>query len=92
MKLTIATIATIALGVITATSANAGLFDSAATSGWDTKKSDKYKLEAYGFDLRVYEWTPKGNPDVTCITAFGEKGPVGLQCFETKLPKKDTKK
>lgn len=89
MKLTIATIA---LGVITATSANAGLFDSVTTSGWDTKQSEKYKLEAYGYDLRVYEWTPKGNPDVTCITAFSEKGPVGLQCFETKLPEKDRKK
>ena len=89
MKLTIATIA---LGVITATSANAGLFDSAATSGWDTKESDKYKLESYGYDLRVYEWTPKGNPNVTCITAFSKTGPVGLQCFENELPEKDRKK
>jgi len=86
------TIATIALGVITATSANAGIFGSVATIDWETKKSDKYKLEAYGFDLRVYEWNPKGNPDVTCITAFGEKGPIGMQCFETKLPEKDRKK
>lgn len=81
MKLTIAALA---LGAFTATTANAGLFDSVATSDWETKKSDKYKLEAYGFDLRVYEWHPKGNPNVTCITAFSEKGPIGLQCFETE--------
>lgn len=89
MKLTIATIA---LGVITATSANAGLFDSVATSDWKTKQSEKYKLEAYGYDLRVYEWTPNGNPNVTCITAFGDSGPVGLQCFENEMLEKDRKK
>ena len=83
--------AAIALSAIAST-ASAGWLDSAATSSWDTKKSDKYKLEAYGFDLRVYEWSPKGNSDVTCITAFGEKGPVGLQCFENeKNEKKETK-
>ena len=79
MKLTIAALA---LGAFTATTANAGLFDSVATSDWETKKSDKYKLEAYGFDLRVYEWSPKGNPNIVCVTAFSEKGPIGLQCFE----------
>ena len=89
MKLTIATIA---VGLIAATSASAGWLDSAATSGWDTKESEKYKLEAYGFDLRVYEWNPKGNSNVTCVTAFGETGPVGLQCFENEMPEKDRKK
>lgn len=79
MKLTIATAA---LTALVATTANAGLFSSVATSDWDTKQSEKYKLEAYGFDLRVYEWSPKGNPNVVCVTAFGENGPVGLQCFE----------
>ena len=75
------------LAATVATTASAGLFDSLATSDWETKKSDNYKLDAYGFDLRVYEWTPKGNPNVTCITAFGEKGSVGLQCFENETKK-----
>jgi hypothetical protein len=78
------------LSAFTATSASAGWLDSVATKDWETKKSDKYKLEAYGFDLRVYEWNPRGNSNVTCITAFSEKGPIGLQCFENE--EKDRKK
>jgi hypothetical protein len=74
---------------LTSTVATAGLFSSTVTSGWDTKQAVKYKVETYGFDLRVYEWTPEGNPDITCTTAFGEKGPIGLQCFPTKVPTKD---
>ena len=73
-----------AVAATLATTASAGLFDSMATSDWETKKSDKYKLEAYGFDLRVYEWTPIGNPNVTCVAAFGEKGAVGMECFENE--------
>lgn len=76
-----------AVAATLATTASAGLFDSMVTSDWETKESDNYKLDAYGFDLRVYEWTPNGNPNMTCITAFGEKGSVGLQCFENEMKK-----
>ena len=76
-----------ALVATVATTASAGLFDSVATRNWDTKESDNYKLEAYGFDLRIYEWNPKGNPNVTCITGFSEVGSIGIQCFETKSDK-----
>jgi hypothetical protein len=68
---------------LTSTVAAAGIFSGAITSGWDSKEAKKYKVETYGFDLRVYEWVPEGNPDITCITAFGEAGALGLQCFPT---------
>jgi hypothetical protein len=68
---------------LTSTVAAAGIFSSAITSGWDSKEAIKYKVETYGFDLRVYEWSPEGNPNITCITAFGETGAVGFQCFPT---------
>lgn len=51
--------------------ANAGLWDSVATSGWpEVTPETKYKLDVYGFDARVYEYRPKGNPDILCIATF----------------------
>lgn len=42
-----------------------------------------YKLPTAGYDVRVYEFTPKGNPNLTCVMPFAEKaGAAGLQCFE----------
>jgi hypothetical protein len=42
----------------------------------------KYQLDTAGWNTRVYEWTPKSNPNVFCIAQFSEKGPVGMYCFE----------
>jgi hypothetical protein len=54
------------------------LFDSIMTGDWPTTESTKYKVEAYGFDIRVYEWTtPSGK---VCNTAFTSDGPVGIDC------------
>ena len=44
------------LAALTATSAHAGMFDSAATSNWPTKPTKKYKLDVYGYDARAYEF------------------------------------
>mgnify|MGYP001154969070 CR=1 FL=1 len=82
---------TAAIATVIATSANAGLFDSVATKNWDTKATEKYKIEAYGYDMRIYEWNPEGNPNITCITGFSEVGSIGLQCFKTE-EKKDRMK
>lgn len=68
--------------IATAQPAEAGLFDSMATSGWETRTSDKYKLEAYGFDLRVYEWVSKNDPNTMCTAVFGQTGPTGMQCWK----------
>jgi hypothetical protein len=45
---------------------------------------EKYALPTAGWDVRVYEWTPKGSADTACIMVFAEKGPVGMQCFAKK--------
>ena len=61
-----------------------------AADGWafwggqtlpEHQMDEAYRLPTKGWDTRVYEWTPKGNPDVTCIAQFSESGPVGMQCF-----------
>jgi hypothetical protein len=91
MKLTIASIA---LSVIAASSANAGLFDSLATSDWPVKESNAFKVEAYGYDFRVYEWVSEANPNVVCSVAIGNSNSapyMGMQCFE-KPDKKDLMK
>jgi len=60
--------------------AYAGLFDSAMTSSWDTVQSNHYKLEAYGYDARVYEWTPLDNPNVRCVFIASNES-SGASCY-----------
>jgi len=81
MKKSIAVImAAIALA---ATPVQAGLFDSMATSGWPNKVPEqKYTLDVYGFDVRVYEWTPKEDKNARCTAMFSQSGPVGIQCWK----------
>jgi hypothetical protein len=69
---------TAAVSLITISTAHAGLFDSAMTSNWDTVESSHYKLDAYGYDARVYEWTPLDNPNMRCVfVASNESSGVG---------------
>jgi hypothetical protein len=78
------TIATIALA-LTTTTASAGLLDMVATSDWPVKESNAFKVEAYGYDFRVYEWVSEANPNVVCSVAIGnaDRAPyMGMQCFE----------
>lgn len=69
------------VSALVSTEARAGLLDWAMTANWTTRESIAYKVEAYGFDFRVYEWTPVGNEDMSCVTGFSEVGSIGLQCF-----------
>ena len=72
-----------------ATSANAGIFSSVVTSDWELKKpSSKYMVETYGFDVRVYEWTPKDNPNYTCVFVAGNNNSSGVACYPKKTKKK----
>lgn len=77
------------------TSANAGgVFDSLTgnmetvenlmTGNMETVEREAYKIDAYGYDFRIYEWHPKNAPNMTCITGFREKANIGLHCFETQ--------
>jgi len=65
---------------LTATSANAGLFDSVMTSDWDTIDAKPYNLSVYGFDARVFEWTPLDNPNVRCVFVASNKS-SGVACY-----------
>lgn len=60
-----------------------GLLSGFATYDWETREPDaKFKLRAHGFDLRVYEWTPKTDPTMRCTVMFGESGPSGMECWK----------
>ena len=75
--------------LLTTTTVNAGLFDAVATSGWKTKPTtSKYKVDAYGFDVRVHEWTPEDNKDYTCILVTGNSNSSGVACYPKKKKEK----
>lgn len=68
--------------------AQAGLFDSAATSGWPTKEDvRKYKVSTYGYDVRVYEWTPLDNKNVRCVFVAGNENSSGASCYPVEKSK-----
>jgi hypothetical protein len=71
---------------LTATSANAGLFDSVMTSSWPTVESRPYSLGVYGFDARVFEWTPLDNPNVRCVFVASNKS-SGVACYDVLTTK-----
>lgn len=65
--------------------AQAGLFDQVLTYNWPSKESKAYKVEAYGFDFRVYEWQTENDPNTFCTVAIGnaDQAPyMGLHCFQ----------
>ena len=69
--------------------ANAGwLTNQIAGDGEGTKKSIMYKLEAFGNDVRIYEWTPRDNPNVRCVFAAGSTNSTGVACYEVEEKKK----
>jgi len=64
--------------------AHAGLLSSFRSSDWETKHTEKYKLETMNFDVRVYEWTPKHNPNVRCVFIAGHENSSGTACYNIK--------
>ena len=69
-------------GIVVATTAQAGFFSSWATGDWPTQESTAYKVEAYGFNFRVYEWRSIENPNTICTASFTDTGAIGMQCFK----------
>lgn len=64
------------------TSANALEWSRLATMGNKTiKPVAQYDVDTAGFDLRVYEFTPSGNPNVRCVYANASKA-AGMSCYE----------
>ena len=80
-----------ALAAVFAGSAQAGLWKSIATSDWETKPSAHYKVEALGFDVRAYEWTPEYNENVRCVFVAGAdgNGNAGVACYPVETNDKD---
>lgn len=71
--------------VFSANQARAGLFDQIMTADWPSKESKAFKVEAYGFDFRVYEWQTENDPNTFCTVAIGnaDQAPyMGLHCFK----------
>tara|TARA_R110000782_G_scaffold10750_8_gene33274 strand:- start:100 stop:351 length:252 start_codon:yes stop_codon:yes gene_type:complete len=62
-------------------SANAGLISAFRSSDWPTKQTEKYKLNVQNFDVRVYEWTPSHNKNVSCVFVAGNKNATGVACY-----------
>lgn len=72
-------------------SAYAGLFDQIATGTWKSvEPTTAYKLETYGYNVRVYEWAPKDNPNMRCVFVAGETNSTGVACYPAS--EKQTKK
>jgi len=72
---------------ILATSSFAGIWTS--LGGWtaETRKPDAYyAVDTVGENIRVYEFTPKSQPDYTCIIVFVEsdKKSPPMTCVEKK--------
>jgi len=71
---------------------HAGLFDSVVTSGWGERPiAAKYKIDTHGFNVRVYEWTPKYNKDVRCVFVAGSENSSGNACYNVEEMKKAKK-
>ena len=67
----------------------AGLFSTVATGDWPTEQVEvKYKLSTYGYDVRVYEWTPKYNKNVRCVFVAGNENSSGTACYDVEPAKK----
>lgn len=65
--------------------ASAGLFDQVATGTWKSKEvTAKYKLETYGYNVRVYEWVPQDNKNMRCVFVAGETNSTGVACYKAK--------
>ena len=67
------------------TVATAGLKDSLLTAGWGTvDPTVKYKMDTYGYNVRIYEWAPKDNKDVRCVFVAGNTNSTGVACYNVK--------
>ena len=44
-----------------------------------------YEIDTWGGNSEIYEFTPKSNPDKTCVMFMLDSGgAMGLQCFDKK--------
>lgn len=63
-------------------SAKAGLLDSMMNSGLEeVEATANYEIKTYGWDSRVYEFTPAWNKNVSCAFIASNKS-SGAACYE----------
>lgn len=88
MKATVPTIIAITiLTLLLVSTASAGLLSAVRSSGWETKKTKKYKIDVMNYNCRVYEWTPEDNPNVRCVFVAGNENATGVSCYEVSKEK-----
>ena len=46
----------------------------------EVEATANYELSTYGFDSRVYEWTPAHNPNITCVFVAASES-SGVACY-----------
>jgi len=63
--------------------ANLGMM--AATTGQETRQTQAYKLDVLGFNVRVYEWTPKASKTTRCVLVVGADNSTGVACYKTGM-------
>ena len=70
------------VALISVAPAEAGVIDSIMNSGKEEIQStDAYEMDVYGFDARIYEWTPKHNKNISCVFVASNKS-SGVACYE----------
>ena len=69
--------------VLTTSSIAGGVFSRVSGFGMnEIKPSAEYTVDTVGENPRVYEFTPKGNPNYICIVMFSpDKGYMQMECI-----------
>ena len=78
----VTSLATIPMTVmVTSAPAQAGLLDSMLNSDLkEVEPTANYEISTYGFDSRVYEWTPAHNPNISCVFVASNES-SGVSCY-----------
>jgi len=73
----------VGLATLAATSmSQAGMLDSFMNSDLpEVETTANYEISTYGWDSRVYEWTPAHNPNVSCVFVAANKS-SGVACYD----------
>ena len=55
---------------------------SAPTTGKLIKPTHEYEIDTWGSNSEIYEFTPRSNTSITCVTFILDNGnSVSMQCF-----------
>jgi hypothetical protein len=81
LVLAAALVALAAFEVAVVSPARGGIWDSIANSNLkEIEPTANYEIATYGYDSRVYEWTPAFNPGISCVFVASNKS-SGVACY-----------